>query len=120
MANTIEHLADRKCVPCQGGQPPLTRERALQFLTQVPGWQLQDNAKQIARTYVMKNFVVAVNFIDKVAAIAEKEGHHPDIHLTGYRNLTIELSTHKIGGLSESDFILAAKINLLPAELKTS
>ena len=115
-----EQLATKKCVPCQGGHPPLSREKATELLTQIPEWQLRDDAKLIFRQYMMKNFIAAVDLINKVKDLAEQEGHHPDIHLTGYRNLKIDLYTHKIGGLAESDFILAAKINQLPAELKVS
>jgi 4a-hydroxytetrahydrobiopterin dehydratase len=66
----------------------------------------------------MKNFLAAIKFIIKVAQVAEANNHHPDLHLTGYRNLRINLSTHAISGLSENDFILAANINQLPVELK--
>jgi len=66
----------------------------------------------------MKGFLSAVEFIEKIAQVAEAEDHHPDLHLTGYRKLAIELSTHAIGGLSENDFILAAKIDQLPRQLK--
>ena len=72
----------------------------------------------ISREFITKNFMAAVTFINKVAQVAEAENHHPDVHLTSYRKLRIELSTHAIGGLSENDFILAAKINELPVELK--
>jgi len=68
---------------------------------------------------VVKNFMTAIDFFNRVAQLAEDEGHHPDLHLAGYRNVAIELWTHAIGGLSESDFIMAAKINQLPVALKT-
>ena len=68
----------------------------------------------------MKNFTAAVRLINKIAEIAESENHHPDIHLTGYRKLRIELTTHALGGLTENDFIVAAKINVLPLELKNN
>ncbi len=91
---------------------------ATEQLKNVQGWELNADGKGITREYVAKNFMTAVTFIGKVAAIAESEDHHPDIHLTGYRNLKIDLSTHAIGGLSENDFIVAAKINNAPIELK--
>jgi len=87
-------------------------------LSLIPGWTLSDDAKSISRDFITKNFVAGVTFIKNVAGVAEEEDHHPDVHLTGYRNLRIDLSTHAIGGLSENDFIVAAKINELPVELK--
>ena len=72
----------------------------------------------LRQEFLMKDFLAAVRFMQAIAQVAETEDHHPDIHLTGYRRLSIELSTHSIGGLSENDFILAAKIDALPRELK--
>ncbi|MDP2654090.1 MAG: 4a-hydroxytetrahydrobiopterin dehydratase [Candidatus Omnitrophota bacterium] len=111
-------LAQKKCTPCEGKSNPLSAEAAGEYLTHVPGWALQPDAKAIAKDFTMKNFLAAVRFIEKIAVVAEEENHHPDIHLTGYRKLRVELSTHAIGGLSDNDFILAAKIDQLPAELK--
>jgi len=111
--------AQKKCEPCEGKTDPLNRETASQYLAEVPKWNLSENAKAISRQYKMKNFTAAVELITKIKDVAESENHHPDIHLTGYRNLAVELSTHSIGGLSENDFIVAAKINELPAELKS-
>lgn len=82
-------------------------------------WNLDAPAKKIVREIKMKNFMAAVRLIDDIARVAEEENHHPDFHLTGYRNLRVELSTHALNGLSENDFILAAKINGLPMELRT-
>jgi 4a-hydroxytetrahydrobiopterin dehydratase len=114
-----QDLTKMKCSACTGEDKPFDREKAEQYIDQMPSWEMAPDAKSISRDYVMKNFQAALDFINKVGALAEGEGHHPDLHLTGYRKLKIVLSTHKIGGLSESDFILAAKINDLPAELKT-
>lgn len=114
----MTELARKKCEPCEGKTEPLTREQAAGYKDQVPEWDLSSDAKSISRQYKMKNFTAAVDLINKVRDVAEAEDHHPDIHLTGYRNLKIELSTHSIGGLSENDFIVAAKIDRLPAELK--
>lgn len=111
-------LLKKKCEPCEGKTKPLTRDEANGYLKDVLGWQLTEDARGIYREFTVKNFMVAVGFINKIAAIAEGEDHHPDIHLTGYRNLRIDLSTHAISGLSENDFIVAAKINALPVELK--
>ncbi|MGH7197272.1 MAG: 4a-hydroxytetrahydrobiopterin dehydratase [Candidatus Omnitrophota bacterium] len=111
-------LSQRKCVPCEGGIPALGREKAEGYLKELPDWKLSSDGKSIRADYLMKDFLSAVDFINAVARVAETEDHHPDVHLTGYRKLAIELSTHAIGGLSENDFILAAKINTLPKTLK--
>ncbi|MBP9855050.1 MAG: 4a-hydroxytetrahydrobiopterin dehydratase [Candidatus Omnitrophica bacterium] len=111
-------LMQQKCKPCEGGAKPLNENDAEQYLKRTPDWQVTDDHKSIYRVFKMKNFLAAVKVIQSIAEIAERDNHHPDIHLTGYRNLRIELSTHSIGGLSENDFIVAAKINDLPVELK--
>ena len=115
---SLEELSKKSCQPCSGGVPPLPPAKVAEYLKAVPGWDLGADAKSISRIYVMKDFLAAVKFIQKVADVAEADDHHPDLHLTGYRKLRIELSTHSIGGLSENDFILAAKIEGLPKELK--
>ena len=107
-------LGARTCRPCEGGVEPLPLGAAQQLLADVRGWELIDG-KLIRKTIKCKDFLDAIKLIDRIASIAEAEDHHPDLHLTGYRKLTIELSTHAIGGLSENDFIVAAKIDpLLP------
>jgi len=116
MADT--KLEERKCEPCEGKTAAFKKEEAQKYLKETPGWQMDTAGKMIFKEYKTKNFLAAVAFINKVAAVAEEDNHHPDIHLTGYRNLRIDLSTHAIGGLSENDFIVAAKINQLPVELK--
>ncbi len=106
-----DNLTQKKCVPCEGGMPPLDSETIRKYQPQVhPDWQVIYE-KSLQRRFDFKNFLAAVNFINQIAAVAEQEGHHPDLHLTNYRKLTIELSTHSIGGLSENDFIMAAKID---------
>lgn len=114
----MSELTAKKCEPCEGKTQPFSPQDAAEYLRKVPGWHASEDSKMITRQWTMKNFMAAVAFINNVAKIAESDQHHPDIHLTGYRNLKIILSTHAIGGLSENDFILAAKINELPAELK--
>lgn len=99
------------CAPCQGGVPPMTKEAAQQALTQIPGWQLNEAGTELTRTFVMKDFMEAVRFIQRIAALAEARQHHPDLHLTRYRVLTVNIQTHKINGLTEHDFALAADIN---------
>ena len=108
----------KKCVPCESGTPMLLREEALRNIKELKGWLLSVDARLIRAEYTMKNFMAAIQLISRIARLAEKEGHHPDIHLTGYRKLVVELSTHAIGGLSDNDFVLAAKIARLPKKLK--
>jgi 4a-hydroxytetrahydrobiopterin dehydratase len=115
---THEELLRKKCVPCEGGVPPLERAQAEALLPSVPGWALDASAGKISRTWIMKNFMAGIDFITRVAQLAEEEGHHPDLHLEGYRRLTITIWTHAVGGLTENDFILAAKINQLPVKTK--
>ena len=107
-------LAARTCKPCEGGVEPLPLSAAQALLRDVPGWELVDG-KAIRRTVTCKDFLDAVSLIQRIAPIAEAQDHHADLHLTRYKRLTIEFSTHAIGGLSENDFILAAKINHLLA-----
>ncbi len=114
----LKELTRKKCQPCGQGVVPFSLPQAKEYAAQLPDWMLAGDTKSISRQYVMKDFLAAVRFIDKIAEVAESEDHHPDLHLTGYRKLRIELATHSIGGLSENDFILAAKIDQLPKELK--
>lgn len=116
--SSLKELKMSSCKPCKKGDPALTPARATDFLAQLEGWFMNQSAKMIWRDYLMADFLAATRLINQVAEIAEAEDHHPDIHLTGYRRLKIELSTHSIGGLSENDFIVAAKIESLPKELK--
>ena len=97
-------------MPCEGGVDPIDRPVAEKYLTQVPGWNLSGDAKKISKEYKFKDFIGAINFVNNVAEIAESEGHHPDIKIN-YNKVLLELWTHAIGGLSENDFIIAAKIN---------
>ncbi len=117
-AQSVEQLRAKKCVPCEGGVPKLTPDEAAAQLAKLQGWTVTHDGERIRKEWVVKNFMAAMNFFGKVAEIAEAEGHHPDLHLVGYRNVAIEIWTHAIGGLSENDFILAAKIDELPVELK--
>jgi 4a-hydroxytetrahydrobiopterin dehydratase len=117
---TAEELTRKKCVPCEGGIPRLTEGEVDALLANVPGWTKVEGGRRIRREWTAKNFMAAIDFFNKVAALAETEGHHPDLHLEGYRNVTVELWTHAIGGLSENDFILAAKIDAIPIALKKS
>ena len=110
----MTELAGKTCTPCRGGVPPLEEADAERYLRDVPDWQLKEDAKRIERTFWFKNFKQALAFVDRVGALAEEEGHHPDITF-GWGYATISLHTHKIKGLHENDFIMAAKIDRLPA-----
>ena len=115
---TIDQLAEKKCVPCEGGVDPCPLPQAQRQLANLPGWRITHEGKRIRKDWVVKDFLAGLRFFEKVARIAEDDGHHPDLHLEGYRNVWIELWTHAIGGLSENDFILAAKIDQVPLETK--
>ncbi|GIX05352.1 MAG: 4a-hydroxytetrahydrobiopterin dehydratase [Planctomycetaceae bacterium] len=116
--STAQDLTRKKCLPCEGGVPKLTLEQAEALRQQTPQWQIVADGERIRREWVAKNFMAAIDFFNKVAALAEEEGHHPDLHLVRYRQVAIELWTHAIGGLSENDFILAAKIDQIPWETR--
>jgi 4a-hydroxytetrahydrobiopterin dehydratase len=111
-------LTGKRCLPCEGGIPKLSAEQVREYLTQVPAWKLTADGQRLRREWRVKNFTTALDFFNRVGRIAEEENHHPDLHLTGYRQVAIEISTHAVGGLTENDFILAAKIDTLPVELK--
>lgn len=114
---TTEQLRTGKCVPCEGGVPKLTPEEAATQLKEVSGWELVSEPDRIRKEWRVRNFMAGIEFFNAVARVAEDEGHHPDLQIRGYRNVTIEIWTHAIGGLSLNDFILAAKIDELPVEL---
>ncbi|OGL77886.1 hypothetical protein A3J43_02900 [Candidatus Uhrbacteria bacterium RIFCSPHIGHO2_12_FULL_54_23] len=130
----------KKCIPCEGGINPLPREKVEEYLKVVPGWthrQTPSSADlrfadgfgkarasaggqgdmgihdQIEREFKFKDFKEAVAFINKVAEIAEEEGHHPNIYLHGWNKVRLEMYTHAIGGLHENDFVIAAKVNAM-------
>lgn len=108
-----EELAAKKCVPCEGGVAAYTPAEAKAQLKQLSGWFLTHDGQRIRKDWTMSDFLAGLDFFREVAGIAEADGHHPDLHLEGYRNVWIELWTHAIGGLSDNDFILAAKIDQL-------
>jgi len=117
-AQSCDILRGKKCVPCEGGVPRLTPEEAVAQNAELEGWQIVQDHQRIRKHWTVTNFVAGLAFFNKVAELAEAEGHHPDLHIEGYRNVSIEIWTHAIGGLSENDFILAAKIDSLPVELQ--
>jgi 4a-hydroxytetrahydrobiopterin dehydratase len=117
-ASTQQQLCSVKCVPCEGGVPKLTTEEASLQNAVLTGWKVLSSPDRISKCWTVKNFVAAMEFFKNVTVLAEDEGHHPDLHLVGYRNVTIDIWTHAIDGLSLNDFILAAKIDQLPIQLK--
>lgn len=117
--STAAQLCSTRCVPCEGGVPKLTPEQAAEQLSALSGWKILHEPDRIRREWTVKNFMAGMEFFSAVAKLSEEEGHHPDLHLVGYRNVAIEIWTHAIGGLSLNDFILAAKIDRLPIRLKS-
>ena len=108
----MENLTKKKCVPCEGNiDKAFTSFEVSSRLGELPGWTLAGDGKSIERAFTLKNFVACVNFVNKIKDIAEDEMHHPDLHLTGYKNLKVVLYTHALGGVTENDLIVAAKIN---------
>jgi len=112
-------LADNKCVPCRGGVPPMERAKAEGMLKQLErGWQLNKDG-HLERLYTFKDFAQALDFVNKVGVVAEAEGHHPDLYLA-WGKCKVELWTHKINGLTESDFYMAAKADRAFQSFKAS
>jgi 4a-hydroxytetrahydrobiopterin dehydratase len=118
MTVATAELTHKHCTPCEGGVAALSGDAVRDHLPAVPGWRLTTDGQHIRREWRVKDFVTALDFFQRVGQLAEAEDHHPDLHLTGYRNVALELSTHAVNGLTENDFILAAKIDQLPVELK--
>ena len=110
--NTVCNLTDRHCKPCEGGVDPMSREQAESLASQVGGWELSADGKLISRRFEFKGFYKTIAFINAMAWIANSENHHPDFS-AGYNYCLINFTTHAVDGLSENDFICAAKINAL-------
>jgi 4a-hydroxytetrahydrobiopterin dehydratase len=108
-------LTRKSCKPCAPGTPPLSREQAKDLLAQVPGWSLNDATTELSRSFKFKNYHETMAFVNAQAWIAHREDHHPDIEV-GYNRCHVRFSTHSIKGLSENDYICAAKINALLGE----
>ena len=109
-------LTRKHCQPCEGGVPHLNADQVKNLLPAVPEWHATAAGKALRREWTVQDFATALDFFRRVGEVAEAQDHHPDLHLTGYRKVAIELSTHAVGGLSENDFILAAKIDQLPTQ----
>ena len=105
-------------MPCSGNSQRLNAASIDSLLADVENWELVYNGARIRRSWRVKDFPTALDFFCRIGTIAESEDHHPDIHLTNYRDVVIELWTHAADGLTENDFIMAAKINEIPIELK--
>ena len=105
----MEQLTKKKCVPCEGkGVKAYSLVEVKSRLAEIPGWNLSQDSNSIERCFTLKNFVACTNLINKIKDIAEDEMHHPDLHLTGYKNLRVVLYTHAVGGITENDLIVAA------------
>ncbi|MFO0800174.1 MAG: 4a-hydroxytetrahydrobiopterin dehydratase [Gemmataceae bacterium] len=112
-------LAAKNCTPCSGTVQPLPADDVRRLLHEVPLWSLAAGGSRISRSWRAPDFAAALSFFNRIGEIAEKDDHHPDLHLTDYRSVVVELWTHAAGGLTENDFILAAKIDSLLRELAT-
>ena len=111
---TSAELSVLKCRPCEGGVEACTLDEAKRQTFELrSNWELADGGKKLTKKLKLKDFKEAMQVVNAVADLAEQDQHHPDLHLTGYRQVRIDLTTHAIGGLSENDFILAAKIDSL-------
>jgi len=107
----MTRLAEKHCVPCRGGIPPLIGDELARYAEQLPDWKIVEE-HHVAKSFLFPDFKQALDFVDRVGAVAESEGHHPDLCLS-WGKVDVQIYTHKIRGLSESDFILAAKIDAL-------
>ena len=106
-------LGNKKCIPCEGGATTLPAGEVNRMLSQLSGWQVEPGVSELRKRYKFASFLDTMAFVNRMAELAEAEGHHPDFCVR-YTNLDVSLTTHAIGGLSENDFILAAKIEFLP------
>ena len=108
----MNDLTKKTCVPCEGGVAPLTTQEAKNLLTQVPQWVINDNCTEISRDFSFKDYFHTMDFVNKVASIADQENHHPTM-VVGYGKCLVRYQTHATNGLSENDFICAAKVDTL-------
>ena len=107
----MEELADKDCVPCRGGVPPLEDDRVAELHEHVSDWDVIES-HHLRRTYTFDDFATGLAFVNRVGAVAEEQAHHPDVHLA-WGKVTVEIWTHAIDGLTERDFVLAAKVDRL-------
>lgn len=113
----MSDLASRDCVPCRGGVPPLEEAEIQRLLKELEGWEVVE-AHHLRKLFEFKNFRAALELVNRIGELAEDEGHHPDISF-GWGRAEITIWTHKVDGLTESDFILAAKIDKQESELRS-
>ena len=106
-------LSNQKCVPCQGGVPPLAGEELQEYIKNLPSWELYEGSTKIRKEFEMANFRDAITLVNKIAKLAEEEAHHPDVYIHDFKYVRVELWTHKINGLHKNDIILASKIDKL-------
>lgn len=106
----MQNLAEKKCVACEGGTQPLNKKEAEVLVKQLNGWQVSGDSRWVSKEFKFKDFKEAIVFANKIAAIAEEEGHHPDLQVR-WGVVVVELTTHAIKGLSENDFIVASKVD---------
>ncbi len=108
----MTELTTKRCVPCEGGVAPMDTDEARNMLDQLNDWELDESGKEISRSFKFKNYYETMAFVNALAWVAHREDHHPDLQV-GYNRVHVRFSTHSIGGLSENDFISAAKIDAL-------
>lgn len=111
----MSELSAKRCLPCEGGIPALDRETAEQMLAELNGWDLKKDGNEIIRSFHFKNFYETMAFVNAIAWMAHLENHHPDMEVS-YNHILVRYSTHAVGGLTENDFICAAKIDQLFGE----
>jgi 4a-hydroxytetrahydrobiopterin dehydratase len=117
MEPTHHQLASRRCIACEGDVPRLAPVDVHEYIRALPGWVVVNDNHRIRRELSVKDFATALDYLVRIGSVADAAGHHPDLHVTRYRQVVIELWTHAAGGLTENDFILAAKIDEVPVEL---
>lgn len=108
----MSELLTKRCLPCEGGVPALSQADVLEFLKKLDGWELNTDSKEITKNFHFKDYYRTIAFVNAVAWVAHCEGHHPDLEVH-YNQCKIRYSTHAVGGLTENDFICAAKVDAL-------
>lgn len=108
----MTNLCEKRCIPCEGGTPPLATAEVEKLIKQLKGWEVGADGKEISRIFQFKNYYHTMAFVNAVAWIAHQQNHHPDLEV-GYNRCRVRYSTHAIGGLSENDFICAAQVDIL-------
>jgi len=114
-ADPSSDLRQRHCVPCKSGAPALSRDAAEKLLSRLSGWEMTEAGTEIRRSFRFKNYYETIAFVNAVAWLSHREDHHPDLEV-GYNRCLVRYSTHAVGGLSENDFICAAKVDTLIAD----